>query len=191
MARLGVGASIPEGYSSASRETARLKGKLAGTKHSREEDDDIASQQASDTGESRAIAIKTKPKYDPFDVVHGRKKKKEKDKEHEDANPQQISANLNVTQLQATISLKEMVSQCLDGPGLNSPTLSPSKKKKKRKKLKVENDTHDVEGSQAEAGVSSALLCNGSNNVLNPPSTPPRRSAGECILLQHTGLYYS
>ena len=188
MARLGVGASIPEGYNSASRETARLKGKLAGKKHSREEEDDIASQQASDTGESRAIAIKTKPKYDPFDVVHGKKKKKEKDNEHEDVNPQQISANSNVSQLQATISPKEMVSQCNDGPRPNSPTLSPSKKKK-RKKLKVEKDTHDVEGSQAEA--SSALPCNGSNNELNPPSTPPRRSAGECIPLQHIGLYYS
>lgn len=85
------------------------------------------------------------------------------------------------------ISPKEMVSQCLDGPGPNSPTLSSSKKKKKRKKLQVENATHDVKHSQAEAGASSILLCNGSNNVLNPPSTPPRRSAGECIL----SLYYS
>jgi len=60
-------------------------------KHSREEDEDIATQQASDAeGESRAIAIKTKPKYDPFDVVHGKKKKKEKDTDHEDANRQLI-----------------------------------------------------------------------------------------------------
>ena len=94
IARLGVGASIPEGYNSTSRETTRLKGKLAGTKHSREEDEDIASQQASDTeGESRAIAIKTKSKYDPFDVVHGKKKKKEKDIDDEDANRQLILAS--------------------------------------------------------------------------------------------------
>jgi len=177
-ARLGVGASIPEGYNSASREATRLKGKLAGTKHSREEDDDIASQHASDTeGESRVIAIKPKPKYDPFDVVHGKKKKKDKDIDHEDANLQLILANSNATQLQATISPKEIVSQCLDGPEPNNPTLSPSKKKKKRKKLKEENGTHDVKGSHAEAGASSALICNGSNNVLNPPLTPPRRSA--------------
>ena len=88
---MGVGASIPEGYNSASRETTRLKGKLAGTKHSRDEDEDNATQQASDSeGESRAIAIKTKPKYDPFDVVHGKKKKKGKDIDHEDLNRQLI-----------------------------------------------------------------------------------------------------
>jgi hypothetical protein len=91
IARLGVGASIPDGYNSAS---TRLKGKLAGTKHSREEDEDIASQQASDTErESRTIAIKTKSKYDPFDVVHGKKKKKEKDIDDEDANQQLILAS--------------------------------------------------------------------------------------------------
>ena len=190
IARLGVGASIPEGYNSTSRETTRLKGKLAGTKHSREEDDDIASRQASDTeGESRTIAIKKKPKYDPFDVVHGKKKKKEKDIDHEDANPQLILANSNVTQLQATVSPKEMVSQSLDGPEPDSPTLSPSKKKKKRKKLKAENGSHDAKGS-GETGASSTL-CNGSNSVVNPPTTPPRHSAGECMLSQRTELYDS
>jgi hypothetical protein len=96
-ARLGVGASISEGYNSTSRETTRLKGKLAGTKHSREEDEDVATQQqeASDTEkESRAIAIKAKPKHDPFDVVHGKKRKIEKDDvDHEDSNPQPILAS--------------------------------------------------------------------------------------------------
>ena len=53
----------------------------------------------------------------------------------------------------------------------------------------MENGTHDVKGSQAEAGASSALLYNGSSNVLNPPSTPPLRSAGECALSQSNGLY--
>ena len=82
-----------------------------------------------------------------------------------------------------------MISQCLDEHEPNSRTL-PSKKKKKRKKLKVENGTHDVNGSQAESGASSALLCNGSSNVLIPPSTPPRRSAGECSFTTHwTSLF--
>ena len=179
--RLGVGASIPEGYNSATRETARLKGKLAGTKHSRD-DDDIAHQQPSDTeGERRAIAIKKKPKYDPFDVEHGKKKKKEKDIDHEDASPQLITASPNVAQLQATTSPKEASNQRFDGYDPNSLTLSLSKKKKKRKNLNVENSTHNARGS--ETGASS--LCNGSSNVPNPLSIPPRRSAGESALSHH------
>ncbi|KAF8812267.1 hypothetical protein BYT27DRAFT_7220934 [Phlegmacium glaucopus] len=151
-ARLGVGASIPEGYNSTTRETARLKGKLAVTKRSREHDDAMAQRQPSDSeGESRANSIKKRPKYDPFDIVHGKKKKKDKDIDHEDANPQPIQS--------ITVSPKEAD---------NHPTLSPSKKKKKRKKLKVEND---IEGCNVGA---SSLLCNGSSDVLNPPSTPPR-----------------
>ena len=113
---------MPEGYNSVTRETARLKGKLAGTKHSREED--IAPQQPSDAeGESRAIAIKKKPKYDPFDVGH------------KVANSQLFTASSTVVQLQTTISPKE-AHQPPDGHNLNSPTLSASRKKKKRKKRK-------------------------------------------------------
>jgi len=166
-ARLGVGASIPEGYNSATRETARLKGKLAGTKHSREEDDAIVPQKLSDSeGESKAIAIKKRPKFDPFDVVHGKKKKKEKDIKLEETNPEPITASPNVTPMQAAIS-----DQSLDRPEPNCPTLSSTKKKRKRNKLNVEND---VEG--CEAGTSSAPLCSGPNNLLNPMSTPPHRA---------------
>lgn len=155
---------------------ARLKGKLAGTKHSRDDDDALAPQKLSDSErESRAISIKKKAKYDPFDVVHGKKKKKEKDIGHEDANPQSITASSSVTQQQATISPKEIADHCLDGLEPHSPTLSPSKKRKKRKKLTVENGGGDIEG--CEAGPSSAPLCNGSSNVLNPPSTPPGSSS--------------
>lgn len=161
VARLGVGASVPEGYNSASRETARLKGKLAGTKHSRDEDDDnFGPQQPSDTeGESRAIAIKKKPKHDPFDVVHGKRKKKEKDIDHEDTNTRLTTANSNLAQLQATIPPQETSDQRLDGHDPNSPT---SKKKK-----------------------------NGSSNVLNPSSTPPRGSAGKSALSHHIRLHCS
>jgi hypothetical protein len=161
VARLGVGASVPEGYNSASRETVRLKGKLASTKHPRNEgDDDFGRQQPSDTeGESRAIVIKKKTKHDPFDVVHGKRKKKERDIDHEDANTQLTTANSNLAQLQATVSPQETSNQRLDGHDPNSPT---SKKEK-----------------------------NGSSNVLNPSSTPPRRSAGESALSQHIRLHCS
>lgn len=181
ISRLGVGASVPEGYNAAAREIARLKGKLAGTKHSREDDDAIAPQQLSDTeAESKAAAIKKRPKYDPFDVVHGKKKKKKE----ENIDPQPVATNSNVTQLQATISPKgtEACNQCLDEPKPTSPTLTPSKKKKKWKKLKVEEGVED-----REAGPSSALLRNGSGNVVNHPSTPPR-SAGESVPCQQIWL---
>ena len=76
MTRLGVGATIPEGHQSISRETARLKGKLTGSKRAREEEVSPAKQAFDEEGESRAAAIKKKARSDPFDVVHGKKKKK-------------------------------------------------------------------------------------------------------------------
>jgi hypothetical protein len=77
--RLGVGATIPEGYSQGlSRETARLKGKLAGSKRPREQDDVGPSQPIlDDENESRTSSVKKKERGDPFDVVHGRKKNKQ------------------------------------------------------------------------------------------------------------------
>ena len=183
--RLGVGALMPEGYNSAARETARLKGKLAGTKHSREDEDTIAPQQTSDAeGESRTVAIKKRPKHDPFDVVHGKKKKKEKDVDHKDGNPQPANPDI----IQTTISPEESANQYPDGPEPNSPTLSTSKKKKNRKKLKVENGADDVKA--CEAGAFPALLLDGPSNVLNPPPTTPR-STGESALSQQIWLYYS
>ncbi|KAH9482755.1 hypothetical protein JR316_0004855 [Psilocybe cubensis] len=74
--RLGVGAAIPEGMQSQTREVARLKGKLT-SKRPREEVDAVPSSVASDDeDESKVIAVKKKARFDPFDVVHGKKKKK-------------------------------------------------------------------------------------------------------------------
>ena len=79
--RLGVGASIPEGHQNTSREAARLKGKLIG-KRLREDEGRATSApprrsgEAEEEDESRASAIKKKQKPDPFDIRHGKKKKK-------------------------------------------------------------------------------------------------------------------
>jgi hypothetical protein len=81
--RLGVGASIPEGHQNMSREAARLKGKLTGSSKRRREGEGEASAPAKrtsddedDNDESRAGAIKKKQKSDPFDILHGKKKKR-------------------------------------------------------------------------------------------------------------------
>ena len=77
--RLGVGAAIPEGHSQGlARETVRLKGKLAGSKRPREQDDvGRFPPVLDDEDESRASSVKKKERSDPFDVVHGKKKKQQ------------------------------------------------------------------------------------------------------------------
>ncbi|KAF8165514.1 hypothetical protein B0H34DRAFT_793892 [Crassisporium funariophilum] len=136
--RLGVGASIPEGQSF-SRETARLKGKLVGSKRAREEEELVAPKQASDNEtESRATAIKKKARSDPFDVVHGKKNKKRKNNEKGNT-PQDLSVELEHRTDLALVDSKNAMS--IDGPIASSSTLSPNKMKKKRKEpLKSENE---------------------------------------------------
>ncbi|KAF9568929.1 hypothetical protein CPC08DRAFT_702048 [Agrocybe pediades] len=94
--RLGVGAVIPEGgQSSMSRETARLKGKLAGKKRYREEEDvpAVKTVASDDEADSRVSAIKKKARPDPFNVVHGKKKKKAKDITTPVAHPGSLHSN--------------------------------------------------------------------------------------------------
>lgn len=67
LGRLGVGAAVPDAIS-ASRDTARLKGRLVGKKRDRDEAGAIATWMGDeDEEESRAGAIKKKVKLDPFD----------------------------------------------------------------------------------------------------------------------------
>lgn len=76
--RLGVGASVSEGHQNISRETARLRGKLVNSNHRHEEGSLMTAMPAKDEDEdeSRAGAIKKKARPDPFDILHGKKKKK-------------------------------------------------------------------------------------------------------------------
>lgn len=131
--RLGVGAVIPEGHSQGlSRETARLKGKLAGSKRPREQDDVGPSQPTlHDEDESRAISIKTKARVDPFDVVHGRKKKKHQTTAMSDA---QLAFSVLTTEQTKDDGSSEEVENI--STMLNDPTqldISPVKTKKKHK----------------------------------------------------------
>jgi hypothetical protein len=130
--RLGVGAVIPEGHSQGlSRETARLKGKLAGSKRPREQDDVGPSQPTShDEDESRAISIKTKARVDPFDVVHGRKKKKHQTTAMPDAQLAFSVLTMEQTKGDSSEEVEDISAM------LNDPTqldISPVKTKKKHK----------------------------------------------------------
>ncbi|KAG7449009.1 uncharacterized protein BT62DRAFT_1002553 [Guyanagaster necrorhizus] len=82
--RLGVGASASDYNTLSSRETARLKGHLLsnGKKHLREDEGPQRSTskhtaEESDEGESRAEAIRKKPKIDPFAGYSKEKRNKE------------------------------------------------------------------------------------------------------------------
>jgi len=61
-----------------SREKARLRGKLVDSDHHHEEGSSMTaiSFKDEDEDESRAGAIKKKVRPDPFDILHGKKKKK-------------------------------------------------------------------------------------------------------------------
>ncbi|KAF9472954.1 hypothetical protein BDN70DRAFT_422848 [Pholiota conissans] len=136
--RLGVGASVPEGHQSTSREIARLKGKLSRKKRTREDEEVAAMKQPSDEeGGSRAGAIKKRARPDPFDVVHGKKKKKRKLAEPipplstspTRAASQSKGDTLNAVEETASVS-KELPKL----NGINTATTSSVKSKKKKKK---------------------------------------------------------
>lgn len=129
--RLGVGAVIPEGHSQGlSRETARLKGKLAGSKRPREQDDVGPSQPIlHEEDESRAISIKMKARVDPFDVVHGKKKKKHQTTAMPDAQLAFSVPTIEQTKDDSSEEVEDISAM------LNDPTqldVSPVKTKKRR-----------------------------------------------------------
>ncbi|KAF8969469.1 hypothetical protein BDZ97DRAFT_1915420 [Flammula alnicola] len=180
--RLGVGASIPEGHQSTSREAARLKGKLAGSKRSREEDEVASSKQASDEeGESRAVAIKKKARPDPFDVVHGKKKKKQKTAE-ETIEPQAQSKD------DSSGEVEDILLNATKSPkpnGLDTES-TPVKSKKKRKKAAqlangVPPDTTDVpQGSEADCLPASPSVEN--KPVVEDAPLTPQRHPGKSFI---------
>lgn len=66
VSRSGVGAPIPSGTSIASRDAVKLKGKLAGKKRGREDEDVKQDAPLDDEQESKASAVKKKARHDPF-----------------------------------------------------------------------------------------------------------------------------
>ncbi|PPR04064.1 hypothetical protein CVT24_010639 [Panaeolus cyanescens] len=79
--RLGVGAAIPSESQSMARETARLKGRLTGSKRIHDGESSSAKRKSpvdeEDDRESRSSAIQKKQRVDPFAGTHGKKKKKQ------------------------------------------------------------------------------------------------------------------
>ncbi|KAF9006555.1 hypothetical protein BDQ17DRAFT_1423424 [Cyathus striatus] len=112
--RLGVGAPVTATQST-SREAARLKGQLAGKKRAR--DDETSKKAEESEEESKAGAIKKKVKIDPFDIVHGKKKKKK-------------SAVINTLKLSPTDAQLAMKDNTL--PQANASTSKAHKNKEAR-----------------------------------------------------------
>jgi len=170
--RLGVGAVVPEGMQSHSRETARLKGKLSGSKHAREDEDVGPSKTVSDDeGESRAGAIKKKARSDPFDIVHGKKKKKNKDTESSAVQMVIPTPHEGESKLDSSDEIEDI----LNGP--DKLDESPIKSKKKPKKAVHITNGVDVHIPQ-QTGLSAPLTNPASSET---PSTPPRNSQIETL----------
>lgn len=97
-----------------------------------------AKQAFDEEGESRAVAIKKKARPDPFDVVHGRKKKKQRV-----ADPVTSESNLSTTARRqskedSSGEVEDILLNTVASPtanGANSLTSTPIKKKKKEKKV--------------------------------------------------------
>ncbi|CAA7260024.1 unnamed protein product [Cyclocybe aegerita] len=161
--RLGVGASIPEGHQSISRETARLKGKLVGSKRPREEDGVTAPKaEYDDEHESRATAIKKKHRLDPFDVVHGKKKNKAPP-----SSPPALSPQVGPSQSPKQANFGQKADEPTAGLNSFSPLdASPKKKKKKRKKLA------EVQGDESLAKIASTSH-QGSELPIREQTPPP------------------
>lgn len=133
-----MGAAIPEGMQSQTREVARLKGKLT-VKRPREEVEVGSSKAASDDeGESRVIAIKKKARFDPFDVVHGKKKKQNKNAETTNVKPDTPAPPRRDHLSESSDEVDSKLS------GSDKMDVSPSKAKKKRSKASITTDVADA-----------------------------------------------
>ncbi|KJA29841.1 hypothetical protein HYPSUDRAFT_196171 [Hypholoma sublateritium FD-334 SS-4] len=181
--RLGVGAAIPEGHQSLSRETARLKGKLAGSKREREEEVAAAKQAFDEEGESRAVAIKKKARPDPFDVVHGKKKKKQRIADPVAFKPVLSTPAGRQYKGDSSSEVEDILLNTLASPmvnGVNSLTSTPNKSKKKKKKVAQTTsqlsgplvDTVDDDATQVAASLVLEKKSFSSNSQLTPPQSP-------------------
>ncbi|KAF8204810.1 hypothetical protein BJ912DRAFT_1052138 [Pholiota molesta] len=185
--RLGVGASVPEGHQSTSREVARLKGKLVGSKRSRDEEETTAAKQASDEeGESRASAIKKKARPDPFDVVHGKKKKKQKVAESIPTTPILHAPATPHSTGDSPKEVEDMVLGATQSPKLNgthTATLTPVKSKKKKKQAfqAVKDESSDATDAHVIQSLDSRIAEKSipRDTPLSPNPKPGKGVTGE------------
>lgn len=156
-----MGAAILEGMQIQTRETARLRGKLTGSKRSREEVDVGPLKTASDDeSESKAVAIKKKARFDPFDVLHG-KKKQNKDTETTIVKPDLSVPPRNDLAIESSDEIERILNSA------DKTDVSPPKSRKKRSKIKHITDAMDI--SVQKAPPPSKV-----NTSLEIPPTSPR-----------------
>ncbi|KAI0824706.1 hypothetical protein BC628DRAFT_1377373 [Trametes gibbosa] len=188
-ARLGVGAVAPEATGVLSRESAKLRNKLAGKSKKRERDDEDGPFAAGTAGttalsdedeeDSRARVIKKKARIDPFAKGDSKKKKKKAKGDLTVANPGKADAPPQ-SKLSATTRERgkdvdmedadEIVGD--EHPQTNEPAMTaPSKKKKKKHKAAASEDGmgyNRVESSAHDAATSSMLGKNRAAGSIRP-----------------------
>lgn len=181
--RLGVGASILEGHKNTSREAARLKGKLSGSKRPHENDSDTAMGDKrvsdDDEGESRAGSIKKKARPDPFDGLLNVKKKK---KHHEIDKPPQQQDKPKFSSFAPASYQKIVTTNSQTYSSLNGDSgLKPSSSKKMTPALTQEKETHSqpLEPLIAVPLTPSKEKEDGKSSVAITPRSP--QPSGQCI----------
>ena len=157
------------------RETARLKGKLAGRKRPLEES--YQSKSASDEeGESRATAIKKKARQDPFDVTHGKKRKKDKLKESErSSQPAVPSRPFDESKLDSSDEIEGLL-KATDGPDEQSSPI-----KKNLASAKPTPERKDFSIVELKAISPSPSDETGSKSIQDTSSLSPAQSIRKCM----------
>ncbi|KAK0206330.1 hypothetical protein DFS33DRAFT_580802 [Desarmillaria ectypa] len=173
--RLGVGASVSDYNTLSSRETARLKGHLLsnGKKRSREDEDPqpFTSKHVtedSDEGESRAGAIRKKPKIDPFTASTKEKRRKETSNGAPNVKPRSSTSTEPSLSSVGVSSTEEVTSGLM------------TSEKKRKKKLK--NAVALTLNGDALTAVSSKSNSTNDNNSVQKTSEPSLLSSSRTIV---------
>ncbi|CCM05566.1 uncharacterized protein FIBRA_07793 [Fibroporia radiculosa] len=155
--RLGVGAAVPESTSLLSRDTARLKNKLAassGKKRLRDDAQHAVVVLSDDEDESRASIIKKKARVDPFEKK-GKRKKAQKDQPNAPSTSTTSHGPVPTLDKQKSylgaVSIGDSSSEStLSGTHITLLSDAPARKSKKRKrKHRDETAAIDLTGSPA------------------------------------------
>lgn len=185
--RLGVGAAIPESSNMLGRDAARLKNKLAGKKHARDEEDAVANVPSEDEEESRAGAIKKKAKLDPFTLPSEGKGKKAK-KSHLIATPSPAGVPVSPPE-RKTGNEQAHSSVAVDADEADDRDISPKKKRKKKKKHVKTTDESIVDLTSSPVPVLVLVKPTsrpepGPSTLPIPPKTPTDAASKK---VKHTG----
>lgn len=170
-----MGAPVPTSTGTLGHEAVKLKGKLVGKKRARDTEERNDTAEQSEEEESRAGAIKKKPRVDPFNPSGSKGKKK--------AEKQEVlsveASHLPHTPLRPGTGTSDVMDQVADvaSPGKalptdGSPSVSPSKKRKKRHKKSAEEHATTASPLQPSANLTPRL----EKSHTPPPVGPNNRS---------------